>query len=76
MIHILDSYDNSLKATLDAGCDWNWSSAFTCDSRVLFTGGSDSRVKLWDMDSGQMVMKYDGHTKPITALCISDVPLR
>lgn len=44
--------------------------------RLLFTGGSDNRVKLWDVDSGQMVMKYDGHTKPITALCVSDVPLR
>ncbi|KAJ1372173.1 hypothetical protein KIN20_034258 [Parelaphostrongylus tenuis] len=50
--------------------------AFTCDSRVVFTGGSDNRIKLWDMDSRQMMMKYDGHTKPITALCISDVPLR
>ncbi|XGW19967.1 hypothetical protein V3C99_003635 [Haemonchus contortus] len=76
IINILDSCDTSLKSTIDAGCDWNWSSAFTCDSRLLFTGGSDNRVKLWDLDSGQMVMKYDGHTKPITALCVSDVPLR
>ncbi|PIO70886.1 WD domain, G-beta repeat protein [Teladorsagia circumcincta] len=76
MINILDSHDSSLKSTIDAGCDWNWSSAFTCDSRLLFTGGSDNRLKLWDLDSGQMVMKYDGHTKPITALCVSDVPLR
>lgn len=76
MINVLDAHDNSLKVSMDAGCDWNWNSAFTCDSRVLFTGGSDNRIKLWDMDSAQMVMKYDGHTKPITALCISDVPLR
>ncbi|VDM54598.1 unnamed protein product [Angiostrongylus costaricensis] len=76
MIHVLDARDHSLKASMDAGCDWNWDSAFTCDSRVLFTGGSDNRIKLWDMDSEQVVMKYDGHTKPITSLCISDVPLR
>uniref|UniRef100_A0A158P5X5 Target of rapamycin complex subunit lst8 n=1 Tax=Angiostrongylus cantonensis TaxID=6313 RepID=A0A158P5X5_ANGCA len=76
MIHILDVRDHAVKASMDAGCDWNWDSAFTCDSRVLFTGGSDSRIKLWDMDSGQIVLKYDGHTKPITSLCISDVPLR
>lgn len=76
MIHILDAHDSSLKYSIDAGCEWNWSSAFTCDSRILFTGGADNRVKLWDMDSGQMVMKYDGHTKSVTAICISDVPLR
>ncbi|VDP39568.1 unnamed protein product [Heligmosomoides polygyrus] len=74
MIHILDAHDSSLKYSIDAGCEWNWSSAFTCDSRILFTGGADNRVKLWDMDSGQMVMKYDGHTKSVTAICISDVP--
>ncbi|KIH54027.1 hypothetical protein ANCDUO_15828 [Ancylostoma duodenale] len=75
-VHVLDSLDCVQKSSIDAGCDWNWNSAFTCDSRLLFTGGSDNRVKLWDVDSGQMVMKYDGHTKPITALCVSDVPLR
>ncbi|KAK6727418.1 hypothetical protein RB195_005236 [Necator americanus] len=75
-IHVLESHDCTQKSNIDAGCDWNWNSAFTCDSRLLFTGGSDNRVKLWDVESSQMVMKYDGHTKPITALCVSDVPMR
>uniref|UniRef100_A0A1I7WFU1 Target of rapamycin complex subunit lst8 n=1 Tax=Heterorhabditis bacteriophora TaxID=37862 RepID=A0A1I7WFU1_HETBA len=90
MVIILNAHDNSVRKTIDAGSDWNWDASFTCDSRLVvvskiyaffincmlvFTGGSDNRVKLWDVDSGQLLTRYEGHTKPITAICSTDNPL-
>jgi serine/threonine protein kinase/WD40 repeat protein len=35
------------------------------------TGGRDGTIRLWDLESGKLLQKYDGHQRAITSLAIS-----
>lgn len=56
-------------------CDnqrWVWDVAFSADSQFLFTGSSDSVVRLWHVESAEMRREYTGHQKAVTAIAFSD----
>jgi G protein beta subunit-like protein len=47
---------------------WIWDVAFTNDSTKLFCGGSDNLCRMFDVSSGQLLRRYQGHSKGITAI--------
>ncbi|CAI4222494.1 unnamed protein product [Auanema sp. JU1783] len=71
-IYLFKSQDYNLTRYLDAQSDWNWDVLFTKDTRKMFTGGHDHKVKVWDFEKGTIISKFDGHVKPITALCLTE----
>ena len=44
---------------------------FSPDGKYLATGGASGTVHLWDIGTGQSVMKLEGHTYVVYALAIS-----
>ncbi|BES97453.1 protein LST8 homolog [Nesidiocoris tenuis] len=52
---------------------WVWNSAFTADSKYIFTGSSDHTARLWNLETGHMEREYSGHQKAVTAIALSDV---
>ena len=61
-----------LNSTLTGHSSWIWDAAFSADSSFILSGSSDSTARLWDMNSGEIICIYLGHTKSITAVAIND----
>ena len=51
---------------------WVWDCDFSCDSAYLISASSDTYIKLWDVQSGEMVQTLKGHTRGITCLALND----
>jgi G protein beta subunit-like protein len=47
---------------------WIWDVAFTRDSSKLFTAGTDHVMRMFDVNSGQVIRRYQGHSKGISAM--------
>uniref|UniRef100_A0A914YWD6 Target of rapamycin complex subunit lst8 n=1 Tax=Panagrolaimus superbus TaxID=310955 RepID=A0A914YWD6_9BILA len=47
---------------------WIWDIAFTNDSTKIFTAGSDNLLRMFDVNSGQLLRRYQGHSKGITCM--------
>jgi WD40 repeat protein len=45
--------------------------AFSPDGKVLASGNSDNRVRLWDADTGKEVRVLEGHTGPVNRVAFS-----
>lgn len=45
---------------------------FNTDESILLTGGNDDIVKTWDVNSGQIVNTYSGHSGHIGSVCFSE----
>jgi hypothetical protein len=46
--------------------------ALSPDGKKVVSGGSvDGAVKLWDIDTGKVITKWMGHTKPVWSVCWS-----
>lgn len=54
------------------GMCWVWDLAFSSDGKYMLTASSDKNARLWDVNSGEIVQVYSGHTKPISCLAFSD----
>jgi len=44
---------------------------FTADGHHLVTGSGDYTIKLWDLDSGREVRRFEGHEGTVYALALS-----
>lgn len=53
---------------------WVWDIAFSADSAYLVSASSDQTAKLWDLEKGEDIRDYKGHTKAVTAVSLDDVP--
>jgi WD40 repeat protein len=45
--------------------------AVAADGRTVLSGSFDKSVRLWDLDTGQELTRYDGHTAPVLAVALS-----
>uniref|UniRef100_A0A183DN24 Target of rapamycin complex subunit lst8 n=1 Tax=Gongylonema pulchrum TaxID=637853 RepID=A0A183DN24_9BILA len=54
---------------------WIWDCAFTCDAKYLFTA-SGYQLRLWNLETGEVVRRYQGHNKMITCFTFSDGGIR
>jgi WD40 repeat protein len=48
--------------------NWYTCAVFNKDGKVLYTGGTDSIIRLWDVDTGQPIGTFKGHNDEIRAL--------
>lgn len=77
--------DFSLIKTLTGHQRWVWDCAFSADSAYLVTGkfslepifsielaSSDNVARLWDLNQGETIRTYSGHSKAITCVALND----
>uniref|UniRef100_A0A8R1DT73 Target of rapamycin complex subunit lst8 n=1 Tax=Caenorhabditis japonica TaxID=281687 RepID=A0A8R1DT73_CAEJA len=70
-IIVVDSENMKQIASFNTECTWNWDALFSSEGRYIFSGGGDNQVKIWDVETCQKVAQWDGHMKPITAMCMN-----
>lgn len=51
--------------------DWVWAIAFSSDSRWLASAGREGNLCVWNLQDGQCIHRFDGHTLDILAIAIS-----
>lgn len=42
---------------------WVWDCAFSCDSQLLVTCSTDCVAKIWNIESGEVIRNFAGHTR-------------
>ena len=64
--------DGKLKCTLkaDDNFEWVWDAAFTSDSKQICIGSSDGICRVWDIESGKIVLETQKLEKCVTAIAI------
>ena len=60
-----------LKATLEGHTGVVWSVAFSPDSKTLASGSFDKTVRLWDVETGQLLHIFTGHTSEVMTVAFS-----
>ncbi len=48
-----------------------WTVAFSPDDRYILTGGSDSTMRLWDVNTGQEIRRFIGHEGTVYSVVFS-----
>jgi len=53
-------------------------SLFPCNNYIATGGGMsiDTTIKIWDMRKGEAVKRFEGHRRPVTAICVFDNGLK
>lgn len=64
------SYDEFQELTGHLG--WVWDCAFTANSDYLLSVSTDTIIRIWDIQTGDLKRPLKGHTKGITSLAFSD----
>eukprot|EP00088_Acartia_fossae_P015169 TRINITY_DN1826_c0_g1_i1.p1 TRINITY_DN1826_c0_g1~~TRINITY_DN1826_c0_g1_i1.p1 ORF type:complete len:350 (+),score=44.03 TRINITY_DN1826_c0_g1_i1:50-1099(+) len=76
-IYRISHFDNSqispTQHLTSQNLKWVWDCAFTADSKYLITGSSDGVARLWNLETGNVQLEYQGHSKAITCLAFRDV---
>ncbi len=69
----------SLAKTLSGNASPVWSAVLSHDGQTLISGGEDQNpagqfypIKVWDLNSGQVLRTLNGHRKPIRSLSLSE----
>ncbi|CAO1628965.1 unnamed protein product [Parajaminaea phylloscopi] len=65
-------YSFSLSKTLLGHQRWVWDAAFSADSAYLVTASSDHVARLWELQSGETVRTYNGHSKAVVCCALND----
>jgi G protein beta subunit-like protein len=58
--------------TLHGHTSWVWDISFSADSAYLVSASSDKTAKLWDVNTGEIILDYRAHTKAVTAIALND----
>lgn len=48
-----------------------WSVALSADGKAALTGHEDHSVRLWDVDSGQEIRRFEGHQETVRSVALS-----
>jgi len=70
-IMILNAITGSQTAILYGHTDWVRSLIFSSDGTSLVSGGDDTTIKLWDIQTGGVVKTFSGHTDYVWSVSIS-----
>jgi target of rapamycin complex subunit LST8 len=54
---------------------WVWDCDFSQDSKILISVSTDPVVRLWKLDTGEIGLSLQGHTKGIITLAFNDSDL-
>ena len=60
LLHLLHSRKKSIR-TFEGHFDWVWSIVFSPDGSRLASASSDSTIRLWDVDTGEILDTLCGH---------------
>ena len=60
-----------LKATLEGHTDIVWSVAFSPNGKTLASGSWDQTVRLWDVDTEQLLHTFRDHTDTVNSVAFS-----
>ncbi len=62
----------SLTLTLSQHRKWVWDAVFSADSSYLVTASSDNVARLFNLRTGEVVRKYEGHQYAVTCVALND----
>lgn len=57
--------------TLTGHSRWVTTVAISPDGQRLASGGLDDAIKVWNLETGELLLTLKGHTKPVNSLAIS-----
>lgn len=63
-----------LSKTLSGHRGWVWDCEFSGDSKLLISVSTDPIVRIWKIESGEIGISLQGHTKGIVSLAFNDLP--
>jgi len=72
---LVDTPMKPIKELFREGQRWVWDVEFTMDSENVFTASSDNLIRLWNIESGEVVREYSGHSKAVIAIAFKDRPI-
>jgi G protein beta subunit-like protein len=52
---------------------WVWDAAFSRDSSYLVSASSDQSAKLWNLQTGDVIRNYIGHSLAVTCIALNDI---
>jgi G protein beta subunit-like protein len=58
--------------TLHGHTAWVWDISFSADSAYIVSASSDKTAKLWDVNTGEIILDYRAHAKAVTAIALND----
>lgn len=61
-----------VKRKMETNVDFHYALAMSQDSRYCFSCFSDGNVGMWDLESGQLVRKFAGHTDSVSCIDLGD----
>lgn len=62
----------TLSLTLAQHNKWVWDAVFSADSSYLVTASSDHVARLFNLRTGEVVRKYEGHQYAVTCVALND----
>jgi len=71
-IKLWNTNDFSLAKTLRGHEQWVCDCSFSSDSAYIVSASSDQTARLWEIAGGKTITKYDGHSRAVTAVALSD----
>ncbi len=57
--------------SLEGHTGWVWAVAVTPDGRYALSGSDDGTVKVWDLESGQLLRSLEGHIDGVNAVAVT-----
>lgn len=61
----------ALNKTLSGHSDFVWSVALSSDGQTLASGSEDKTIKIWNVDTGQLLRTLNGHFDSVRSVAVS-----
>ncbi len=61
----------ALDKTLSGHSDSVWSVALSSDGKTLVSGSEDKTIKIWNIDTGQLIRTLNGHSDSVRSVALS-----
>lgn len=65
------SSENPLKKTLTGHLEGVWAVALSKDGKTLVSGSADKTIKIWNLDTGQLIRTLSGHSDSVRSIALS-----